>query len=169
MPNPPSRGGGITRNPQSNPHPIRFRTANVADLPGIIALGNEVFGENTKLSEAKKIFRKYEYDENQIYLIGELGGQIIAHAKITIIPTIYDEMGTYAILNHICVKPEYRRAHIGTKLLDHCFAIAKKHGCKKVELWSLNFRTAAHAMYKKYGFEVVDCKFFAKEIEKGGK
>lgn len=90
--------------------------------------------------------------------------KIIAHAKINIIPTIYYNMNTYAILNHICVKPEYRRAHIGTKLLDECFKIAKERGCKTVELWSKNFRAAAHALYRSYGFEVVDAKFFEKKI-----
>lgn len=141
-----------------------FREAEINDLPGIIKLCNECFEENTDLPKAKKIFRKTEFDDNQIYLIGEKDGKIIAHARMVIVPTIYDDMGTYAILNHICVKPEYRREHIGTKLLDECFRIAKERGCKTVNLWSKNFRIAAHAMYKKYGFKVVDAKFFTKEI-----
>ena len=54
----------------------------------------------------RKKFKESEYDENQIYLIGVMNGKIIAHTKITIIPTIYEDMNTYAILNHVCVKPE---------------------------------------------------------------
>ena len=104
-------------------------------------------------------------DKNQIYLIGSLDNKIIAHAKITIIPTIYEDMNTYAILNHVCVKEEYRRHHVGTKLLDECFKIAYKHNCKTVELWSKNFRVAAHGLYKKYGFDIMDAKFFTKNVE----
>ena len=74
-------------------------------------------------------------------------------------------MNTYAILNHVCVKPELRREHIGTKMLDECFKIAKSHNCKCVELWSKNFREAAHGLYHSYDFEVMDAKFFTKDID----
>ena len=102
----------------------------------------------------------FDYIEAEI-----IDNEIIAHAKINIIPTIYEDMNTYAILNHICVKPEFRRKHIAKKMLDECFRIAKERNCKCVELWSKNFREAAHALYNKYGFEVVDAKFFAKNID----
>ena len=104
----------------------------------------------------RKILRKQK--------IGLANGNIVAHAKITIIPTMYENMNTYAILNHVCVKKELRREHIGTKMLDECFRIAKEHNCKCVELWSKNFRVAAHALYQNYGFDVMDAKFFTKDI-----
>lgn len=143
---------------------VTFRSATAADLEDIIALTNECFDEQTPLAYAERIWAENADDPRQIYLNGYLDGQIVAHAKITIIPTIYEDMNTYAILNHVCVKPELRRHHLGTRLLDAIFALCRERGVKTVELWSKNFRIAAHAMYKKYGFEVVDAKFFAKEI-----
>ena len=103
-------------------------------------------------------------DKNQIYLIGILNGKIVAHTKITIIPTIYENMNTYAILNHVCVKPELRRHNIATKMLDEVTRICKENNCKAIELWSNNFRQAAHSCYKNYGFIVNDAKFFSKKI-----
>ncbi len=50
-------------------------------------------------------------------------------------------------------------------MLDEISRICKERGCKKLALWSKNFRQPAHACYQKYGFEVVDAKFFEKEIE----
>ncbi len=144
---------------------IVFRPATEADLADIIELTNECFDESTPLSYAEKVWQTSGKDQNQIYLNGYIGGQLVAHAKITIIPTIYEEMNTFAILNHVCVKPSMRRHHLGTKLLDEIFRICREHQVKTVELWSKNFRTAAHAMYKKYGFEVMDAKFFTKEID----
>lgn len=144
---------------------VYFKIATYEDIEGIIKLCNVCFEENTDIDNAKKIFQENVNDPNQIYLIGILDGEIVAHVKINIIPTIYENMGTYAILNHVCVKPELRREHIGTKMLDECFKIAKEHNCKCVELWSKNFRTAAHGLYHKYGFEVEDAKFFAKNVE----
>lgn len=144
---------------------VEFRIANYEDLEGIIKLCNECFDENTSLDYARKIYKENESDKNQIYLIGILNNEIIAHTKINIIPTIYEDMNTYAILNHVCVRPDLRRGHIGTKLLDKSFAIAKENNCVCVELWSKNFRKAAHGLYHKYGFEVMDAKFFTKDVK----
>jgi len=144
---------------------VKFRIATSEDIENIIELCNECFDENTSLEYAKKVWEENQKDLNQIYLVGYIDNQIVAHTKITIIPTIYEDMNTYAILNHVCVKPEYRRGHIGTEMLDECFKIAKEHNCKCVELWSKNFRQAAHGLYHSYGFEVMDAKFFTKNVD----
>lgn len=141
-----------------------FRKATIDDVESIITLCNECFGENTDFEYAKDIFNKTENDNNQIYLVGEVENKVVAHAKITIIPTIYEKMNTYSILNHICVKPEYRRHNIATKMLEECERISKEHNCVCMELWSKNFRQAAHECYKAFGFVVDDAKFFSKEI-----
>lgn len=144
---------------------IEFKIANSDDLEGIIKLCNNCFNENTSLDYAKRIYNDNKNDPNQIYVIGLLNNEIVSHAKINIIPTIYEDMNTYAILNHVCVKEELRREHIGTQLLDYCFKIAKDKKCKSVELWSKNFRIPAHSLYKSYGFEIMDAKFFIKNID----
>lgn len=143
---------------------LEFKIATIDDVEDIISLCNECFEEKTDLENARKIFLENEADKNQIYLNGIIDGKIVAHTKITIVPTIYGKMGTYAIVNHVCVKPEYRRHGIGTKLLDEASKICKERNVKTIELWSKNFRTAAHACYNKYGFTAEDAKYFTKEI-----
>ena len=143
---------------------VTFRRMTKKDLPEVVALCNEIFFEETSLDYAKKIYRKYKKDPNQIYIVGIVDGKIVAHLKITIIQTIYEKMNTYAILNHVGVKEEYRRHGIATKMLDEAFKICKDNHCVKVELWSNNVRTAAHACYYNYGFELDDAGFFSKEI-----
>ncbi len=143
---------------------INVRLATREDVKGIIDLCNEVFEENTTLDKALESYDQTCNDSNQIYLIGTVDGQIVAHAKATIIPTMYEGMGNYSIINHVCVKEEYRKHHFATKLLDEITKISKEKGCKNLSLWSKNFREAAHACYLNYGFEVVDAKFFEKEI-----
>ena len=144
---------------------IKFRIADSNDIEKIIELCNECFNENTNIEYAKMIYEKTKNDENQIYLVGEVGDKIVAHTKITIIPTIYGEMRTYAILNHVCVKEEYRRHHFGSKMLDECERICKEKGCVAIDLWSMNFRQPAHACYNNYGFEAKDAKFFSKKLD----
>lgn len=143
---------------------INFRVATLDDVEEIIDLCNECFNENTTYEYAKESFKKTMSDENQIYVNGYMDDKLIAHMKVTIIPTMYEGMETYAILNHVCVKEEYRRHNIATHMLDYVKGIAKEKDCIALELWSKNFRVPAHACYKNYGFEVVDAKFFSKSI-----
>lgn len=143
---------------------VEFKQATLDDVEDIVKLCNECFDETTDIKYAKDVFLKTKDDENQIYLIGMVDNTVIAHTKITIIPTIYQKMNTYAILNHVCVKPEYRRHNVATQMLIECEKISKEMGCVCMELWSNNFRQPAHACYKNYGFIVNDAKFFSKEI-----
>ncbi len=143
---------------------IIFRRANIDDVEGIIDLCNENFGDNTNYEYAKSVFKNTMTDENQIYLIGIMDNKIVAHTKITIIPTMFKGMETYAIINHVCVKLEYRRHNIATKMLDEVAKICKEKKAVAIKLWSMNFREAAHACYKNYGFRVDDAAFFTKEL-----
>lgn len=95
---------------------IVFRKATKKDIKGIIELCNECFEENTNIEYALREFKKSKKNKNDIYLIGVVDGKIVAHSKITIIQTMYEGMGTYSILNHVCVKNDLRRHGIGTKL-----------------------------------------------------
>lgn len=143
---------------------VDFKIANVEDVENIVNLCNECFEEQTDLAKAKKIFFHVQHDNNQVYVVGYYKDILVAHAKLTIIPTIFEPMGTFSILNHVCVKPDYRRHDIASHLLVECEKISKERGCNAVHLWSMNFRVPAHECYKKYGFEVVDAKFFSKKI-----
>jgi ribosomal protein S18 acetylase RimI-like enzyme len=143
---------------------ILFRKATTSDVEGIIKLCNECFFENTSLEYAMKVFEKTKHDPNQIYLVGIVDNEIIAHAKITIIPTMYEEMNTYSIINHLCVKESCRRNNIATKMLNEISKICLEMNCKSIKLWSNNYRKAAHACYLKYGFLLNEAGFFSKEI-----
>lgn len=144
---------------------IEFKIATINDIEEIVKLCNECFDENTSIEYAKVKFLETENEKNQIYLIGTINEQIVAHTKITIIPTIYEDMNTFSILNHVCVKPEYRRHNIATKMLIECEKICREHNCVAIELWSKNFRQPAHKCYVNYGFEIVDAKFFSKKLD----
>ncbi len=143
---------------------VIFKTMEEKDIPATLELCDLCFNEKNDYEYAHKVYLETMHDENNIYINGEVDGKIIAHAKLTIIRTIYKPMETYGMLNHICVHPDYRRHHIATYLLDILFKIAKEKNCVEVDLWSKNFREAAHACYKKYGFELLEAGFFSKEL-----
>lgn len=144
---------------------VKFRKATIDDVSDIVSLCNEVFFEETSMDYALNSFKRTMNNPNDIYLVGEVEGKIIAHAKITIIETMYEKMNIYAILNHVCVKEEYRRHNIATKMLIEIEKICKENNVKTMELWSNNVRVPAHACYKKYGFGLDDAGFFSKPVE----
>ncbi len=143
---------------------IIFKIAKSEDVEKIVNLCNLCFDEKTSMEYATKIFEQTKNDPNHIYIVGYVGDEAVAHSKITIIPTMYEKMNTYAILNHVCVHPDYRRRNIATEMLIACEKVAKEKGCVAMELWSNNSRAAAHACYKNFGFIVNDAKFFSKGI-----
>ena len=143
---------------------IIFKKATIDDVEGIIKLCNECFLENSDVEYAKKVFNSTVNDPNQFYLIGTLDDEIVAHAKLTIVPTMYEEMNTYSIINHFCVKETHRRKNTGTKMIKELEAISLEYNCKTIKLWSNNYRNAAHACYLKNGFVINDASFFSKAI-----
>ncbi len=145
---------------------IKFRIADASHIHGIVDLCNEVFEENTTYEEADRRYKENENDKNQLYIIGEIDGKIIAHTRVAIISTIFDGMETYAILNHVCVKPEYRKHKIATHMLEVVKKVCQERNCIAIKLWSRNFRVPAHTCYKKFGFVPDDATFFNLDIRK---
>ncbi len=143
---------------------VTFREAKMEDLEGLIALCNECFSENTTIEYAREVFLQNMKDPNTIYLIGVTNGKIVAHTRISIVRTIFSDMNTFSILNHVCVKPEYRRHNLATKMLEIVEKVCLDQGCKSMKLWSNNVRVPAHKCYKKFGFILEEAGFFEKVI-----
>ena len=143
---------------------VVFRKATIDDVEGIIKLCDKIFEEKTDIAEGRRLFQLTDNSPNDIYIVGVIDDEIIAHAKVTIIRTMYDSMGNYAMINHVAVKEELRRHKIATMMLDYIADISKKCECKTMCLWSKNFREAAHKCYKNYGFELLEAGFFEKRI-----
>ena len=143
---------------------VEFTIADESHIEEIINLCNECFDEETNIEEAKKIFNENKEDKNTIYLVGYIGHILVAHTRIAIVPTIFKGMDTYAILNHVCVSPEYRKHKIATKMLNEIEHLCKERGCTYLKLWSGNQREAAHACYKKLGFIPINATFFEKKL-----
>ena len=143
---------------------IDFKLADETDIEELVNVCNICFDEDTSIADAKESFKLQKNDKNQLYVIGLIDNKIVAHTRIAIIPTIFSGMDTYAILNHVCVLEEYRHHKIATEMLKVVEKLCQDRGCTSLKLWSKNFRTAAHACYKNFGFQTIDAAFFEKEI-----
>ena len=137
---------------------VRFKIAEERDIEGIIQLCNACFNEDTPLEYAKAVFQKTKDTGRDFYIVGVVGEEVIAHAKITIVETMYQPMMTYAILNHVCVKPDYRRFKIATHMLTEIENVCKKKGCVKMELWTMTLQMTQNK-------KIQDLLYFKGKIE----
>lgn len=144
---------------------IRFHMADYSKVEGIVKLCNKCFDEDTSVTKALLMFKKTKEDKNKVNLIGECNNKIIAHARVTFIETMFDGMENYAILNHVCVDPEYRNHKIATEMLKRIKKMCIERNCLSIKLWSKNFRIPAHNCYKKFGFKPIDATFFELDLK----
>jgi peptidyl-dipeptidase Dcp len=61
-----------------------------------------------------------------------------------------------AQLRFFIIHPEYRGIGLGKKLMELYMDWLEKHDYKSSYLWTTNEQTAAAALYKKYGFNLVE-------------
>ena len=96
-------------------------------------------------------------NENFYLFVAEHEGAIVGMLSLVMvdIPT-----GRKAWIEDVVVDSRARGLHIGQALVEEAKACAKEIGAKKIYLTSNPSRKAAHALYKKCGFEEYDTTVF---------
>ena len=96
-------------------------------------------------------------NENFYLFVAEHEGAIVGMLSLVVvdIPT-----GRKAWIEDVVVDSRARGLHIGQALVEEAKVCAKDVGAKKIYLTSNPSRKAAHALYKKCGFEEYDTTVF---------
>ena len=96
-------------------------------------------------------------NENFYLFVAEHEGAIVGMLSLVVvdIPT-----GRKAWIEDVVVDSRARGLHIGQALVEEAKVCAKEIGAKKIYLTSNPSRKAAHALYKKCGFEEYDTTVF---------
>ena len=96
-------------------------------------------------------------NENFYLFVAEHEGAIVGMLSLVVvdIPT-----GRKAWIEDVVVDSRARGLHIGQALVEEAKVCAKEVGAKKIYLTSNPSRKAAHALYKKCGFEEYDTTIF---------
>ena len=96
-------------------------------------------------------------NENFYLFVAEHEGAIVGMLSLVVvdIPT-----GRKAWIEDVVVDSRARGLHIGQALVKEAKVCAKEVGAKKIYLTSNPSRKAAHALYKKCGFEEYDTTVF---------
>ena len=100
--------------------------------------------------------------DNTHLFVAELESEIVGMLSLVVvdIPT-----GRKAWIEDVVVDEKARGLHIGAALVEKAKDVAAELGAKKIYLTSNPSRKAAHALYKKCGFEEYDTSVFRMNIE----
>ena len=138
---------------------ILFRRAMRADLPAIVTLlaDDSVNGHREKPGEPlvegyARAFEAIDADPNNVLIVGESAGALVATAQITFIPNLTQQGGMRAIVEGVRVSSACRSQGIGEKLMAYMTELARARGCVYVQLTTSKARVDAHRFYDRIGF-----------------
>jgi ribosomal protein S18 acetylase RimI-like enzyme len=138
---------------------VSFRRAVREDLPAIVALlaDDDINGFRERAGEPLAegyvtAFDALDGDPNNILIVGERDGAIVATAQLTFIPTLTQQGATRAIIESVRVASGVRSQGVGEQLIAHLTDIARERNCPAVQLTTSKPRTAAQRFYARIGF-----------------
>ncbi len=142
-----------------DPAAVLFRKARHEDLRFILELlndgkvGNVLEQIEDPLPAAyEDAFAAIEADSNQLLLVGEIEGRIVASLQLTFIPGITHRGAWRAQVEAVRVVRELRGQKIGEAMMRHVIALARERGCDRVQLTTNKARDDAHRFYRRLGF-----------------
>lgn len=159
-----------------NPIPGRAtaRRAVRADLPRLVelladdTLGREL-GKDRAVDPADQpryvaAWDSIERDPNQVLLVGEVDGRIVAMLQLTFIPGLSRRGAWRANIESVRVDSSLRGRGIGAWLIDQAIDLARQRGCRLAQLTSDKRRGEAHRFYGRLGFTATH-EGFKRELE----
>ncbi len=136
---------------------LTLRRARLEDVPAMIALlADDEIGATREAPDDREpydaSFSAIDADANQLLVVGERDGRIIATMQLTFIPGLSRRGGWRAQLEGVRVASAARGDGIGEYLVRWAVDRARERGCAMLQLTSDNRRAEAHRFYERLGF-----------------
>ncbi|MFB3896950.1 MAG: ribosomal protein S18-alanine N-acetyltransferase [bacterium] len=138
---------------------INISRMQKSDLDAVVAIEQVSFSDPWKRS---MFLTEVEESNLSIPLVIKDNNTVIGYAVLW---QVIDEMH----LGNFAVKPEYRKKHIGSRLLQYIIDMAVEKKVVKITLEVRQSNTAAINLYQRFGFTAVAIrrKFYTKPAEDG--
>ena len=136
-----------------------FRKARRQDLRAILDLLND--GKMSSVLERIEdpmpqlyieAFDAIEADPNQLLLVGDIEGRVVASLQLTFIPGIAHQGAWRAQVEAVRVAGDLRGRQIGEAMMRHVIELARERGCALVQLTTNKARDDAQRFYRRLGF-----------------
>ncbi|HKX08268.1 MAG TPA: GNAT family N-acetyltransferase [Stellaceae bacterium] len=142
-----------------DPASVVFRRARREDIRAMLGLLNDAKMGNIPEHLEEPLPRVYEdaftvidADRNQLLLVGDVDGRIVASLQLTFIPGISSRGAWRAQVETVRVARDLRGQQIGEAMMRHVIALARERGCDRVQLTTNKARDDAQRFYRRLGF-----------------
>lgn len=137
---------------------VSFRAATRADLPALIGLlSDDALGTRREATaDDPRYLAAWEAvsaDPHQHLLVAELGGEVVGMMQVTRTPGLSRAGAWRATLESVRIRADLRGKGYGAKFIEFAVELARRHGCRLVQLTSDVRRTEAHRFYGRLGFK----------------
>jgi GNAT superfamily N-acetyltransferase len=137
-----------------------IRPAGRADVPAVVALITDDAiaaaresapggGDDAYLAA----FDRIDADPDDVLLVGEVDGRVVACAQVTLLHHLSRQGGTRAQVESVRVARDQRGTGLGSRLMQAVEDHARAHGATMLQLTTDRRRTDAHRFYERLGFE----------------
>jgi len=139
---------------------IRFRPAEAADLPQIVALlADDPLGrsrEDTSLPLDRRYLDAFDAlrrDPNQALVVADAGGAVIGCMQLSFIPGLSRRGAWRGQIESVRVASSHRGGGLGRRMFEWAIAECRRRGCGLVQLATDKARPDALRFYEALGFE----------------
>jgi RimJ/RimL family protein N-acetyltransferase len=143
-----ARSGPAANAPESHVRPCRAE-----DFDAVLALLRQLWPDAALDATAlRAVYDRALLSDAQAYLCAVSGARVIGFGSLTVKNNLW-QAGPLGHIDELVVDTEWRGRGIGTRLLEELAVLARRKGCRRVELDSALHREAAHRLYERHGFE----------------
>jgi ribosomal protein S18 acetylase RimI-like enzyme len=139
---------------------IRFRPAEAADLPQIVALlADDPLGrsrEDASLPLDRRYLDAFDAlrrDPNQALVVADAGGAVIGCMQLSFIPGLSRRGAWRGQIESVRVASSHRGGGLGRRMFEWAIAECRRRGCGLVQLATDKARPDALRFYEALGFE----------------
>jgi N-acetylglutamate synthase-like GNAT family acetyltransferase len=144
---------------------VSVRRAAAADAAAIAVLLSEL-GYATGAAEVGRRLEALEPGRSAV-LVAEHAGAVAGVLTLYMVPVLH-EPGDWCRVTALVVAGAARRRGLAGALVSEAEAIARSHGCVRIEVTSALHRDGAHDFYRGMGFEQVSEHFLKALAAPGG-
>jgi ribosomal protein S18 acetylase RimI-like enzyme len=136
---------------------INVRPASQADVPALLGLYAELHPADPPpaTQSALDVWRAIEAQQGRMVFVAHSAATVVGTVDCAVLPNLTRGARPFMLVENVVVSAGYRRAGVGSALLDAAVHLARQAGCYKVQLLSRAERDAAHALYESRGFRPV--------------
>lgn len=132
---------------------LTIRQAEQKDFDAIFCLLEQLWSyKQLDFSAIQNVYNIALESNTQKLTVSLVDNKIIGFCSLTINNNLW-QAGNLGHIDELVIDQVYRRKGFGKNMIDHITEIARKSGCKRIELDSGFHRKEAHQFYESIGYE----------------